>query len=50
MGPNEESRQLRRGSGYQDPAAGNQRDLNDVDRREDYLLLLITRPRYQLKR
>ena len=45
----QKSRRLRC-EGHQDGASGNQRDLNDVDGRENYLLLLITHPRYHLKR
>jgi len=48
--PKRKSRRLGRSGGYEDPAAGNQRDFNDVDWRENYLLLLITHPRYQPKR
>lgn len=45
----EGSRLLRRGRDKY-PAMGNQRDLNDVDRWEIYLLLLVTHPRYHPKR
>lgn len=48
-GPWYEIRRLRRCGGHQDPAAGNQRDFDDVDWWEGYLLLLVTHPRYQQK-
>jgi hypothetical protein len=48
VGPKRRIPRLRRG-GYQDPAVENQRDLNDVDWRENYLLLIYTCPRYQIQ-
>jgi hypothetical protein len=48
-GQKEESHRLRR-ERHQNGASANQRDLNDVDGREIYLLELITHPRYHLQK
>jgi hypothetical protein len=35
--------------GHKHAAVGNQRDLNDVDWRENYLLVVVTQPATKLK-